>query len=860
MKKVISVLLASIFCIVILVGLCVCGFFLLYTPSLTADFSELTGEVTSGASGYLYGIAEKGVPSENMTESIDISTVSQKVPNGLQHPIGDISHVYNQLENTDYDVVYLQDAYSTWYYEQENIERKRADGSYDWKEFVEKDYLPRVKKTVEELSKAPYSDKVVYCLYNECDNGVWFGETKQNDSEIGVYGEYNEIGANNFFEAWKLTYDYVKSLNGDALIGGPGFCDYDSNEIRAFMEYCVNNSCVPDIMIYHELNDYSIFFWQQHVRDYRAIEEELGIAELPIIVTEYGRMQDNGLPGKMLQYITQIELTKVYGDNAYWRLANNLCDVAADSNSPNSNWWLYRWYADMEGKTPLIKYQDLFRSNFENAFIKRKAEYTSQGFMGVVSINENANQIDVICGGRKGSAAVKLKNLNETSLKGKKVHIQIEEVVYKGISGIVNAPIILSEQITTINSNSLNIDLNKMDEANAYHIVIREAASFDDMDYDTTQRAARFEFESGDLLGNAYTYDSAYATTGELEGMVGGMENEGDGISLSFDAPRDAVYNLDIIYGNANDGAWDENGRQNPDDRIDASTIVAIDGEELEAPLSLPNTIKSEYTSCITLKAELTKGKHTISFKHNEGTYVLDSLVVTPTNDNSTIAVLNDSDRTTDNNKSFLAVANADGYYRLDVANADGEKITGTAYVNSVKIDNTEVNLVYLMKGLNYIDIETAENASVQISTTEDLGSFIPASSFKLSNDAKLNDNGDAVGISSEGGKASVKVKADKAGTYALTIKYSNNEENGKHAYNVDLVEEYVTISSNGKSQDVFCRNTYSWNTYNTVTAYVELKKGDNTITFTNSGKTSFDGNATNAPHINSISVNEITM
>ena len=87
--------------------------FPVYKPVLIADFSETEKEISNGASGYLYGIAEEGVPSKNMTESVDISTVVQKAPGGLQHPIGDIEHVESQLDKTDYNIVYLQDDYDT---------------------------------------------------------------------------------------------------------------------------------------------------------------------------------------------------------------------------------------------------------------------------------------------------------------------------------------------------------------------------------------------------------------------------------------------------------------------------------------------------------------------------------------------------------------------------------------------------------------------------------------------------------------------------------------------------------------------------------------------------------------------------
>ncbi len=863
MKKFLKVFLAAVICFVFLVALCAGGFFIFYTPSLTADMSVKTGDITTGASGYLYGIAEEGVPSKNMTESIDISTASQKVAGGLQHPIGDISHVYTQLENTDYNVVYLQDVYSTWYYEHDNIEKQRSEGKYDWKTFLENDYLPKVKETVQYLSSTSYGNKVVYCIYNECDNGVWFGETKENENNTyGVYGEYNSVGEQNFFEAWKITYDFVKSINPNALIGGPGFCDYDSNKIENFMTYCVKNDCVPEIMIYHELNDYSVYHWQKHVNNYRGIETKLGVDELPIIVTEYGRMQDNGLPGKMLQYITQIELTKVYADNAYWRLANNLCDVAADDNSPNSNWWLYRWYADMDGQTVDIKYQDLFKSNFENAFIKRKDDYTSQGFMGIVSITDNEDEIDVICGGRSGSSVVKLKNIDETALSGKKVNVKIEETVYKGISGIVNSPVVLKEYTTVLKGSSLTIDMNDMDEANAYHITIVAAGDNEKKDYKNESYIERYEFEAGELSGSAYTYDSAYATTGELSGMVGGMEKEGDGVKLTFKVPEDNKYNFDIIYGNSNDGEFNEEGRQNPDDRVDSTSIMTLDGQD--KTLSFANTIKSEYTDCITLSYELEKGEHTISFKHDTGTIVLDSLLVSAADESEDIAVLKDSDRTDKSTQSYLAVAPADGYYNVHIVGNNISK----AYVNKQEFSVSDDNTVYLMRGLNYIDIKTDDKLKeFSITYAENAGEtleFYPENA-RLSGGAKTGGSSSEKNsikylydISSEGGRAEFNVNASKTGTYALTLKYANNDESGNHDYNVDLIERYVTVTAGGQSQDVYCRNTYSWDTYKTVTCYVQLKAGNNKISFTNSGNNKFDNRDTYIPYIASFTVSEI--
>ena len=78
-----------------------------FRPTLQVDANSFLGEVSSRASGYLYGVAENGVPDNAVVESIDVSSISQKVIDGLQHPIGDVDHVAPVLDNCDYITVYM---------------------------------------------------------------------------------------------------------------------------------------------------------------------------------------------------------------------------------------------------------------------------------------------------------------------------------------------------------------------------------------------------------------------------------------------------------------------------------------------------------------------------------------------------------------------------------------------------------------------------------------------------------------------------------------------------------------------------------------------------------------------------------
>ena len=287
---------------------------LVWVPTLTVDAGDRGDEISNYATGFLYGLAEPGVPSEAMTNSLDISSVSQKVVGGLQHPTGDVDRVADQLTGCDYRVVYLQDSFDTWYYCHKEIAEMREQGTYDWKEFLYERYLPIVEEKVRTLSQKDYADDIVYCIFNECDNGIWFGD-------------YNEEGEENFYEAWKITYELVKSIDPDAKIGGPGYFDYVTEKIDRFLTYTKANNCLPEIMIYHELSFWCSVEWPAHVEDYRRIEKEKGIPALPIIVTEYGTMDECGNPAAMVRYIVSMEKTNTYGDMAFWRLSNNLNDT-----------------------------------------------------------------------------------------------------------------------------------------------------------------------------------------------------------------------------------------------------------------------------------------------------------------------------------------------------------------------------------------------------------------------------------------------------------------------------------------------------------------------------------------------------
>ncbi len=798
---------------------------LAWTPTLKVDAAAKGDKISNYATGFLYGLAEPGVPSEAMTNSIDISSVSQKVVGGFQHPTGDVDRVAHQLQNCDYRVVYLQDAFDTWYYCYDEIMEMRRNGTYDWERFLYERYLPIVEEKVKELSQKDYADDIVYCIYNECDNAVWFG----NYVDGNVH--YDEVGRENFYKAWKITYDLVKSINPDAVIGGPGFCDYETVKMEGFMDYCAANACVPEIIIYHELAYWSVPDWYAHEADYRRIESELGLDEHIIIVTEYGEMEECGNPADMLHYIICMEETNVYGNVAYWRLSNNLNDTAADDNSPNSNWWLYRKYAEMDGRLLATG------SKTDNKYNPKER------LDGIATLSDDGKTVDMIVNGQEKRSAVKVINLDETNL-GSKVEVTVECVYYKGLSGIVSEPVLLRQYTASPRFGCLNINLPATD-ADAVYFVNISASEGKVETVRNTNIPVRYEFEDGKLLGDAYTYDSAYATTGDLKGMCGGFEKDGDGVKINVNAPAKGLYKIEIIYGKHNDGQG-KNGRDY------GVANFTLDGKT--TPIMLENTIKSEYTAVKTLYVDLCMGIHTIEFSHNEGTFVLDSLLMSKAVEDNTVAVLEDSDDGTE----YLAVAPEDGYYYISLGEGSYD-----IDIDGAKAIAESGSTVYLRRGLNEITLSVPSSLELTVTEPKVPVASVEAKDIAISDGAEiLTDkygNTYLGSITGGHGKGTFKVNAPESGDYRVTLLYSNNSEGGYHSYNVDLIERYVTVSVNGgQGRDIFCRNTYSDYTYKTMTFNLTLEKGENEIIFSNSGEYSFASLTPEAPFIKNVTVNSV--
>ncbi len=821
LKKVLLGIGISVLTLAIIIGI---AFAVIKVPTLTVDFSQQS-DLTGRAAGFLYGLAEDDVPTAEITESIGINTLATKPAGGLQHPIGDVNQVAETFTEAggEYLFIYTQDMYDTWYYQLDSLEL----------------YNERVKKTVTEMENSEYKDKLVYCIYNEMDNGQWFGD------------HWVEENRYKFYDAWASTYKVVKDINPNAKIAGPGHCGYNYDWNKEFLTYCKANNCLPDMFVWHELAgepNYSIYWMEYRFNEFYKTCDELELPHMPICISEYGLMQTNGIPGESVKWISRLEADDIYGCVAYWRLANNLAETVADDVTPNSNYWVYKFYADMKGKELEVSEWDLFHSNIGN-WLKGKYPLFNKGFIGMASFDEAENKFYMLTGGSGEDSSIKIKNIDEKYFKnGDKVTVKVNYVDFKGLGGAVYSPEECMTEVVKVSGNAIKFTLPCEAESQAYLI---EITPYDnEEESENKNRTVRYEAEDAEFDGNAFVPEwISYASSKGL--VVKGLDKDST-IEFTVDIDKAGLYALDFVYANASVEAG----------RITANAQVSINGDEKN--VKFPSTIKDEYMECVTILADLKKGKNTVHINVlNDAILTLDFVDFSPFDDtNPDIYFAPLKSRNADENETaWSVVVPYDTTYQINLS-----KPTTKLTVNGIdKTSSSDTDSVFLHRGYNKIvlDNNTAIEQIGLYSKVFTLSTITPAD-MKVYNGATVEDDmntssGKRIGwiASDKESYVTFNVNVEKAGYYNFTIEYANNEEGGFHAYNVDLIERYITFTVNGENRgNHFFRSTYSWEHYKTKTVVLYLEAGDNEIKLSNDGSYSFNDRVTYAPNIGDIQVN----
>lgn len=472
--------------------------------AITVDLSSNTGPMKYGATGFLYGLGDDGIPTDAVLSPLHPRVAAQMPQGGSQHPDGGAFDVAPQFlaSGGDNIEIYMQDIYSQWPYQNLGIA----------------DYLTKVESIVNAVVEDPNHSNYVYVPFNEPDQ-IWYS---------------NNISG--LCDDWKTIYNKIHSIDSNAKIAGPNFASYHSSAFNQFMSFCKNNNCLPDVITWHELGDSFFTNWYSNIENYRNIENDLGISAIPICINEYGRSSgDLGYPGNMVQWITRFENSKVDACRAYWGAAGNLDELVTENNKANGDWWLYKWYGGLTGNTVSVT-----------------PPTTNSSLQGLAALDSSKKQARVLFGGSPNSTDVfstdiVVKGFEAASYFTDSVHVIVmgvdptEKDADKGFEAS-SGPYIVQEGDYNISNGQIKVAVNDMKALSAYQMIVTP-----NTDLTEANISNHYEAEYAMLTepSNIATVETNYSGTGYVQGFG---ETDNAAVTYITSVEKDGYYNVKLRY------------------------------------------------------------------------------------------------------------------------------------------------------------------------------------------------------------------------------------------------------------------------------------------------------------------------
>ncbi|WP_205858644.1 CBM35 domain-containing protein [Plantibacter sp. M259] len=839
------------------------------TPNeLSIDVGQETGDFMGGASGTLYGLYGPGLPSNNLIDGIKLRTVATKAQDGPQHPGADALEIVKGLaDSSDGDVyIYMTDTYRGFPYEVPGTTGQEKEA----------DFAARISTQVDQVLELPaeYQDNVVFVPFNEPEGNMY------GDGAQSFYGTSWLNDPTAYFANWDAMYRLIKDKMPEARIAGPNTSQL-FGQVRGFLEHTVASDTVPDVITWHELSDPASI--RRSVATYRIWEQEIfagteraGV-ELPINLNEYAFNYHTSVPAQMIQWIAALEDTKVDGDIAYWNIDGNLSDSAVQANRANGQWWLLNSYGNMTGKTVLVTPPSPNQS------------YTLQG---VATHDAAKQQVKALFGGSAGGAQNVYFDRLPSDL-GDSAHVLIREIRWTGQIADSSEPQTVAEFDSPVVDGSLGLafgsgDLPGLSAESAYEVIVTPGVDTTSSSTPAVSWRGTYEAEAASHTGAPYYLNGPEGTPQNVGGFytsgtrnVGGIET-GSTLALDFtvDVPVAGTYDLTMLANAYNKEA--RNLDQGP-----VNMFIRVNGaaeQEVRANLGYKWVVWDRTDTTVDLQA----GANTITIaaqntdqtKGTSGAAIVDKIDLTLANPGH-VPVYEAENAVLEGASTDYSQASVSGSGTAQLSEGqsavfwvynkdDSEKVLdvktlggGTA---AVKVNGQQIADVsdsaavpaFLVGGINRVEIVGSsgtlalDRIAVGAGTAAFATQVIEAESGVLSGAATISDlslasDGKAVtavgGAPGNGNTLQTNVTVEEAGSYAMTIRYSNEEQSPASHYNPDPVARRADISVNGGAlQKVLFPQSFHQNQFWDLTMQVELQAGENTVTFASEEQPDFNG------------------
>jgi hypothetical protein len=803
---------------------------------MTVDLASDTGAFHGGASGTLYGLYDARLPHPNLVEGIGLRTVSTKAQDGPQHPGADALEVSTLLTDASGGDTYI---YMT------DINREFP---YDWKtgdcaQSVT-NYIEKLRVQVRQVKgMAPrYRDRIVFVPFNEPD-GNMFAEGPKSCNNIRWQKDPTA-----FNDAWDRAVRMIRQELPGARIAGPN-TSILYPEVEGFLRHAIAADTMPDIVTWHELSNPAAV--RTSVRKYREWEDKLFAGtkwqgrHLPVNINEYAYNYHTSVPGQMVQWVAAIEDSKVDADIAYWNIDGNLSDSAVQANRGNGQWWLLNAYATMSGHTLAVTPPHPDQS------------YTLQG---VATLDPARAQMRMLFGGKSGDATIALTHVPASF--GNTVRVRVREIDWTGQLGDSPPPQVIGDRVLPVKDGQIDLTFGQdgwpaLREEAAYELVLspgqgmRPAAVAPRWRQDYEAEKATRQGQGLALRGPEGSPDHVdrfHVSNGYLvEGFKTGADAA---LDFAVDVPRDGRYDLSVLASSFNkDPLVEPQGATN--------VFLRIDGKAA-GELFLPLGYKPAVLGHVDTVVNLTRGRHVLTLatrsldgtRRTQGNAMVDRITLTVADPATTRAHYDVADAVVKGGSAtFWIYAAQDGLARLspEASGAvrmmvNGRETKGRAFllggINKVVLTASGSSAI---RGLSV----TAENGlaphvyeaeDAQVAGTARIGAASRASGGRA-----VFDIGGAPGNGNT--LTFPKVTVPRAGTYALTLRFSNEEQAKATHYNPDPLARIARISVNGAAPMlVSAPHSFNANNWWEMTVPVVLKAGANTIRIAGEEQPNWDG------------------
>ncbi|MHA6511015.1 hypothetical protein [Tessaracoccus sp. Z1128] len=767
------------------------------TDRLVVDFSSPVGPFRGGASGTLYGLGDDGVPTAALLNGAHLTNTSQKAPFGTQHPSGDALAVeggFFAKHGRDM-YIYIQDHYPDWPYHGGRRPGDGPDGTWAFLDVVE-----RITEAVATRSARPRD--YVLIPFNEPDGGNWYPEWPEHREQ--------------FLADWLAVVGVIRRVwarhgLGAPRIGGPGDMQWQPERTADFLEFAVVHDCRPDVFIWHELGIDNLGTYRGHLREYRAMEAERGIAPIDVNITEYGMLRDMAVPGQLIQWLAMFEDTKVDAQMAYWNYAGNLSDNTARAHGANGGWWMLKWYGDLEGATTVA--------------VTPPRPDVPDTLQGIAAVDDANRRATVLFGGTDSDVLLEVAGL-DPALFGARVDIEVREAALTGVDGLHAAPrVVSSVRAVPLADGGLSLPVAPYDRFCAYQALITPAVAGASA---VDPWCATVEAEDTVLTGAEVSRYDPKAEEGWQFLAAGGADvssfrEVSSSAAWTVEVPRDGTYRFQAIGSAAG-----EPGRHAL--FVDGGFAVFVDHP---ASLALNERSRGKYRGSAEATVPLAAGRRELSLRTSvDGVSLLPGAEVTldrfvlmdatdgdpATYPASTFRLFDGArlDWTTlgDGGARLAGAGRADvyasawesGYHDLAVAVVGDGGASVAVRVNGQDAGNLEVAAgadvgtarVFLVQGVNEIELSCPAGTSL-------VTSLLVTRAVE----------GDAAVIRlpwHDGGSIARAGALSSAGEFVVMVTYANAELRGDHDYNPQVVDRRIEVwEGHRRVGRAHCRYTYSW-------------------------------------------------